>query len=335
MMPGFDQLLALLRWAGTPVVFEIDDYVFETGILEHIDAVRYFPKPDLELYVDGLKRYRAMLMQCEYFTGSTQYLADRASELGRKSYVLRNGLNDRQLELAITALQNKHSTSNWVQIGYLSGTSTHQADFGVAVSAIVEIIDDVFKRPASHPRVSGIPITLSRLADRINSQPFVGWEELVAATAELDVSLAPLEQNPFTEAKSALKYFEAGLVEVPTVASPNDDFRVAIRHGENGLLASTEQEWYECLRRLVTDAELRQHVGRSARQDVLHCYTPNVQGASALRVFSGILFDKVSTVSVRMLGHYSPHARIRRSPNDFPDSTCACVLWPSCLCTRH
>jgi glycosyltransferase involved in cell wall biosynthesis len=126
-------------------------------------------------------------------------------------------------------------------------------------------------------------------ADRIERQPFVSWQKLVGATAELDVTIAPLETDGrFTEAKSALKYFEAGLVEVPIVASPTEDYRLAIRHGESGFLASSEDEWFSCLEELILDAGRRKEMGKIARKDVLTRYTSQAQSEGALAVFRSI-----------------------------------------------
>lgn len=93
--------------------------------------------------------------------------------------------------------------------------------------------------------------------------------------ALFDVNLAPLELgNVFCEAKSELKFIEAALADVPTVASPTEPYRRAIRDGENGYLARNPEEWYAALLRLVDDPALRLRVGRAAQRDVLRHYGP-------------------------------------------------------------
>ena len=89
------------------------------------------------------------------------------------------------------------------------------------------------------------------------------------------MNIAPLELgNAFCEAKSELKFFEAALVDVVTVASPTGPFRRAIRNGENGFLASNEIEWYQTLLKLADDSALRSKVARSARYEAIRKFGP-------------------------------------------------------------
>src|SRR5207253_2012078 len=102
----------------------------------------------------------------------------------------------------------------------------------------------------------------------------VPWRHLADLLAEVDINLAPLEaNNPFTDAKSCLKYLEAALVGVPTVASARSDFVRAIRHGENGLLAESSDDWKESLRKLIESPMLRAEIGLAARDDVRRFHT--------------------------------------------------------------
>ena len=79
----------------------------------------------------------------------------------------------------------------------------------------------------------------------------------VTRIARFDINLAPLEVgNIFCESKSELKFYEAALVDRPTVASPTEPYRNAIVHGQTGFLATTEDEWYEAVTALVVDASV-------------------------------------------------------------------------------
>ena len=116
---------------------------------------------------------------------------------------------------------------------------------------------------------------LKEFKERIEWREAVTPAELPAEMARFSINLAPLELgNPFCEAKSELKYFDAALVEVPTIATPTEPFRQAIRDGETGLLASQEFEWVDAMMRLLDDAALRARMGRAAYHDVLWRYGP-------------------------------------------------------------
>ena len=93
-------------------------------------------------------------------------------------------------------------------------------------------------------------------------QPFMN---LPTEMARFDINLAPLEVgNPFCEAKSELKFFDAALVDVPTIASPTGPYRRAIVHGSTGFLAASGDDWYIYIKRLVKDPALREQIGHSA-----------------------------------------------------------------------
>ena len=105
----------------------------------------------------------------------------------------------------------------------------------------------------------------------------------------MDINLAPLERgNPYCRAKSELKYIEAGILGVPTIASRIDAFEYAIRDGENGLLAGNTEEWTAALEQLITDADLRREMGERARADIYARYTPKARGQELMDILRTI-----------------------------------------------
>ena len=244
--------------------------------------------------------YHDFIQEADFFIGSTQVLANAATQMGTPGFVIRNGLNDKQVALSEQALmlRDKPDEMGIIRIGYLPGTRTHRADFAVAIHAIIQILEEFPQTILSIRGEFEIPTELEDFQDRIELLPFVYWEDLIGAMISLDINLAPLElDNPYTEAKSALKYFEPALVEIPTIASATEDFRVAIRSGYNGFLATTSEDWYLYLRCLIVDADLRVQMGKAAREHVLRHYTSSIQSVDTINIFRMILGSYQPSIS--------------------------------------
>jgi glycosyltransferase involved in cell wall biosynthesis len=78
---------------------------------------------------------------------------------------------------------------------------------------------------------------------------------------DADIGIMPLYHREHEEGKCAFKivqYFSAGLA---SVASPVGMNAALIRHGENGLLAESQEQWFESLRLLLGNAQLRRRLG--------------------------------------------------------------------------
>jgi len=86
-----------------------------------------------------------------------------------------------------------------------------------------------------------------------------------------DIALAPLVNNQFNLCKSNLKYLDYSMAGVSGVYSSIDTY-ADVKHEDTGMVAHTPEQWYNALRQLVKDGNLRQHIARQARKDVLSKY---------------------------------------------------------------
>ena len=68
----------------------------------------------------------------------------------------------------------------------------------------------------------------------------------------------------------ALLYMSLG---IPAVCSDVGANRDVINHGENGFLASSEDEWLTHLKTLIDNVQLRKRLGAAARETVVEKYS--------------------------------------------------------------
>jgi glycosyltransferase involved in cell wall biosynthesis len=78
----------------------------------------------------------------------------------------------------------------------------------------------------------------------------------------------PLPDAPFERGKCGYKLIQCMACGVPVVASPVGVNVTLIRHGENGFLAETDDQWLEALERLRDDSTFRERMGRASRRTV-------------------------------------------------------------------
>jgi glycosyltransferase involved in cell wall biosynthesis len=284
-----ERLVTAASTRGTRVVYDTDDYVFDHAVANerYVDGLRFLRPDQLPEYRQGVTLYRQALLAADAAILSTQTLADAVARLGKPAYVLRNGFDQATLDLCRT-LRQRPARSGPVRIGYASGTMTHQKDFGVAAPALARVLD---RHPETRLVVIGTLAleefpALAPFADRIERRPLVAHQDLPRELDRFDVNLAPLEiGNPYCEAKSNLKYYEAALLDIPSVASATQPFAEAIRSGDNGFLASSEAQWSEALEALVKDEGLRQTMGRRARAQAEAAYGPAAKREAVRDVF--------------------------------------------------
>lgn len=285
--PELKKIIQTCLRAGGRVVYDIDDLMFDPKIAnaEVIDAIRsenHNPKAIEEYY----RRILYALDLSELCVCTTEALATRSRKLGKPAMVIPNGFDEQTFLGSRLEVRRRASVKpdGLFRLGYAGGTATHQRDFGLLAGAVSEILREnsrarlvLFRRaPAGQPLVDLSEYEeFSDLGDQIEWRDSVPLEQLPSEIARFDVNLAPLEVgNPFCEAKSELKFFEAALVGVPTVASPTGAYAGAICDGVNGFLAKSPEEWRESLFRLMKDSALRANVAREALRSVLWRYGP-------------------------------------------------------------
>src|SRR5690606_20534393 len=72
-------LIERLRERGRPVLYDVDDLIFDPDLAAEIPALPILEGDGADLWLDGVRRYRTTLEACDVFIGSTDTLVEHAA----------------------------------------------------------------------------------------------------------------------------------------------------------------------------------------------------------------------------------------------------------------
>jgi glycosyltransferase involved in cell wall biosynthesis len=278
-------LITRARALGKRVLFDVDDLIFDDRyahlIMETLDQV--VDDDGLQFWFGRISRCGATMRLCDGVITTNEQLAEHIRDFAQlPTWVIPNFLNRAQLDVSSEVRESKGPrVGDRVRLGYFSGTPTHNRDFAIVEPALARLLDE---DPRLEVVVVGFLPDTNRLAPLgrgVRMLPLLDFLNLQLAIADVDVNLAPLQHNVFTNCKSELKYFEAAAVGTATVASPTFTLAGAITHGDNGFLARAH-EWYDVLRKTIERIDDLPRVADRAASAALARYSPEAQ-AAALR----------------------------------------------------
>ena len=269
--PISPELLRLCHMAqdyGKPIFYDIDDLVFDTVYTDQLSYTQGLNSVEKGNYDAGVRNYGYMLENCDGAITSTNQLQEELYKYQSKVLLNRNLASDDLIAISSRYIKDYSQTSDIVKIGYFSGSISHNENFELIKPAIKQLLAKYSNVQLHIVGILDIPQDMKPFENQIVTHDYVDWDKLPALISEVDINLAPLVDSIFNRAKSEIKWIEAALVKVPTVASKIGAFSDAIVDGETGLLA-TDDQWFDKLEALVLSPELRQKIADAAYRAVL------------------------------------------------------------------
>jgi glycosyltransferase involved in cell wall biosynthesis len=183
----------------------------------------------------------------------------------------------------------------YINIFYGSGTLAHNSDFiDLTLGAVETILKENenvkltiaghLTLPESFRKEFEEQIILLKKTSTIDHY----WSYLSGA----DINLAVLHNDVINNCKSELKWFEAACFKIPSVVSNTQNYMDIIDNGEDAIIASTTEEWYEALDRLVKDKELRDKIGEAAYRKVRKNYSLEALSKNIDRIIKDVLAER-------------------------------------------
>ena len=268
------------------VIYDIDDLVFEPDIIDQIDGYRLLSTEEQKTYIAGVHAYRKLLLASDVVTVPTDYIRTRVVGIGKQAFIIPNSINDEQLSLSYKLALEKKKDGGPIRIGYFSGSLTHQADFAECEDALFDLMithKDIKLRIVGY---LDLDERWKALANRIEHLAFQPYLKMLRVLDECDINIAPLQlTSVFCHGKSELKFFEAGLLGIPTIASATDTYIRVIENGINGYTVTTPKEWREALESLVSSGELRKSMGAKAKETSISKFAISQISSKAAQVY--------------------------------------------------
>lgn len=235
---------------GIPVLFEIDDNLFE------------LPKqhPEFSSRIDtALKnsKYAWFIRHADAVTASTRPLASYLRKFNPNVHVLRNYVAPPTVP---HRPESTYTASKKQTIGY-TGTYSHAHDLQPIVQSLKRI-NERFHDTIRFLFLGYAPPELALECNfsfdgRVLPYPYF-LSELFQK--EIDIGLAPLHPNFFNCCKSNIKFLEYALAGIPGLYSNVGPYADSVLHGDTGFLVeeNTQEHWFEALHHVLQNPETLQ-----------------------------------------------------------------------------
>ncbi|MFK7699185.1 glycosyltransferase [Pseudomonas caspiana] len=255
-LPFGQEILDYFKQQGVPVIYHIDDNLLE---IPHSLGAEI---QKVQGATQVIEQRRYLLGSCDLIYASTPYLAEHLQKLYPEQKVF-FGMYAPYMAAQVGEIPKRHRTSQ--VFGYM-GSKGHQEDLELVSPSIARLLEE---RDDLRFEVFGtiqMPSELLRFGDRVKShkvnQAYSGFLTTLA-TLNWDIGLAPLVDEPFNLCKAPTKFVEYTAAGIPVVASNIAVYR-NVMPPNGGLLVETD--WYQSIKQMLDDDELRASALRSARE---------------------------------------------------------------------
>ena len=237
--------------------------------------------------IDGVKR---SLEKCDMITVTTGELAKVFKPYNDNVKVLPNCIDINEWNRLPILRKNKDE----VRISWMGGAS-HWEDLLMVKNVLIDIAE-------RHPNVKIVIVGYMPAGMEKNFKPgqleYHDWVPTPAhpyrlAALDIDIAVIPLKDNIFNRGKSALKWIEMSALQIPSVLSFVTPYKEIsdLDGGDAGVFIEENDQngWVKGLEMLISSPELREKIGKKARQVIENNFDINKRCHEWVDVYKEVL----------------------------------------------
>lgn len=156
-----------------------------------------------------------------------------------------------------------------------AGTIYREHDFQCVVDAVKRISME-FKNEIDIHFNGYAPQALNNISNVFFDEKLCNYEDFIKKQYQsgFDIGLAPLADTLSNRAKSNLKYREYSACKIAGIYTNIPPYSNCIINGFNGLLVNhDEKSWYEAIKKLIENTDLRMQIAQKAYEAIKHNYS--------------------------------------------------------------
>lgn len=239
--------LRLLRMSARRLVFDFDDAIF--------------CNTDGSASTTRMKRFAATARLVDHIIAGNEFLAAKACKFNAAVTLIPTSLDPDRYDIQASK-SDRHFDLVWIgskatrkylmdAIPWIALAAAHIPNLRLKFIADFDLPD------------FGIP-TLP-----------VKWQKETEAAeiASAHLGIAPMRDDDWSRGKCALKVLQYMAAGLPVVSSKTGANTEVIGDGQCGCLASSPQEWVDCLASLAANPELRHRLGKAGQKRVRSSYS--------------------------------------------------------------
>jgi len=258
------------RWMArsrAKLIFDYDDSTWLPNVSEGNKALAFLKRPE---------KTKEIISVCDVVFAGNEYLKQYALKYCKDVVVVPTTI-DTNYHVPQKIQKNK------ICIGW-TGTQTTIPHF----LSIQKALEKVFQKYPDR-------IYFKLIAEKEIEVPELNlrttlWskEDEIAQLSEIDIGIMPLPDDQWTRGKCGFKGLQYMSLGIPTVMSPVGVNNDIIKHGKNGFLASTEEEWICLLSELIENRGLREGLGCQGKKTIETYYSVTANEQKYLDQFERI-----------------------------------------------